>query len=220
MCPSFTITFNCGFICEHLFFVQNKTNKKLMDFRIFFCAFLKYDANQKIFYTTFEILIIHKPSLAIFLICPYRSILFLGIHFPSIFLGGEFVKFWSRFDYLEKLLSNKHSFIIFVMKLCTERKKNFEHVFCQPSIYSIPYLSLCSPSLCTLPSPFSLNLTYSLSTFLIPSKPSSFPLNLPHTLLTFLIPSKPSSFLLNLPHSLLTFPSQPSLFSLNLPYSL
>ena len=30
---------------------------------IFFCAFLKFYANQKLFDTTFEILIIHKPSL-------------------------------------------------------------------------------------------------------------------------------------------------------------
>ena len=31
------------------------------------------------------------------------------------------MKFLSRFDYLEKLLSNEHSFIIFVVK--------FQHVF-------------------------------------------------------------------------------------------
>ena len=30
--------------------------------------------------------------------------------------------FFSRFEKLEKLLSNEHSFIIFVMKLCAERK--------------------------------------------------------------------------------------------------
>ena len=56
------------------------------------------------------------------IICHYRSLLFLRIHFPSFFLEGEFVKFFSRFDNLEKLLSYEYSFIIFVMKLCAERE--------------------------------------------------------------------------------------------------
>ena len=38
-----------------------------------------------------------------------RIILFLGIHFPSFFSGGEFVKFFSTFDYFEKLLSDENS---------------------------------------------------------------------------------------------------------------
>ena len=33
------------------------------------------------------------------------------------------MKFFSRFDYLEKLLSNEDSFMIFVLKLCAEREK-------------------------------------------------------------------------------------------------
>ena len=43
-----------------------------------------------------------------------------GINFPSFFFGGEFVKYFRRFDYLKKLLINEHSFIIFVMKLVSE----------------------------------------------------------------------------------------------------
>ena len=66
-----------------------KQNKKLMDFRIFFCAFLKYDANQKIFYTTFEILIIHKPSLAIFFDLSVQEYIVSWNSFPINFLGGR-----------------------------------------------------------------------------------------------------------------------------------
>ena len=44
----------------------------------------------------------------------------LGNYFPSFILGGEFVKYLRRFDYLKKLSINEHSFIIFVMKLVLE----------------------------------------------------------------------------------------------------
>ena len=43
--------------------------------------------------------------------------------FPIIFLGI----FFSRFDCLEKLLSNEYSFILVVMKLCAEKIST--HVF-------------------------------------------------------------------------------------------
>ena len=59
LCPFSSVAFNCVFICKHLLFVQNK---KLIEY-IFFVHFLKFYANQKLFDTTFEILIIHKPSL-------------------------------------------------------------------------------------------------------------------------------------------------------------
>ena len=46
---------------------------------------------------------------------------FLEIHYPSFFLEGEFVKLFSRFDYMEKLLINEYSFNIFLMKLCENK---------------------------------------------------------------------------------------------------
>ena len=47
------------------------------------------------------------------IMCQSRSLLFYGIHLPSLFLGGEFVKFFSRLDFLEKLLSVEYSYFFF-----------------------------------------------------------------------------------------------------------
>ena len=41
--------------------------------------------------------------------------MFLGIHFPLLYLEGKFFKFLIRFDFFEKLFSNEYSFIIVVM---------------------------------------------------------------------------------------------------------
>ena len=39
--PSFILTFNCGFICEHLLFVQNKTKQKVHGFSNIFLRIFK-----------------------------------------------------------------------------------------------------------------------------------------------------------------------------------
>ena len=54
------LTFNCGFICEHLLFVQYK--KSFEDFIIFFRAFSKFYKKKNFETQTFEIWTIHKPS--------------------------------------------------------------------------------------------------------------------------------------------------------------
>jgi len=48
-------TFNCGFICEYLIFVQykTKTKQKVCGFQIFFRAFLKFYKNKKLLNTNF-----------------------------------------------------------------------------------------------------------------------------------------------------------------------
>ena len=48
-------TFNCGFICEHLLFVQYKTKtKKFANFIIFFRALSKFYKNKKLLNTNFD----------------------------------------------------------------------------------------------------------------------------------------------------------------------
>ena len=50
--PSTILTFNCGFICEHLPFVQYKTKiKKIGDFIIFFHAFSNFYKNKQLLNT-------------------------------------------------------------------------------------------------------------------------------------------------------------------------
>ena len=49
--------------------------------------------------------------------------------FPIIFLGGRVCEILSSSDYFEKLLSNEHSFIIFVMKLC-DKRETLSTLFC------------------------------------------------------------------------------------------
>ena len=47
--PSSISTFNCGFISEHVLFVQYKTKtKKVCGFHIIFCAFSKFFKNKKL----------------------------------------------------------------------------------------------------------------------------------------------------------------------------
>ena len=153
------------------------------------------------------------------------SIWFLGIHFPSLYLGGCLlillqvpkINFFSicRFDYLEKLLNSKYSFIIifntfFMLHYNYWGKRlPFLHFFiCQPSIYFLSFLR--SPSLTTLPSQY---------------LPLTFPFNFPSFLLPcpfcssltpiFLIPYQPSPLPLNLPLPyfsscpLISFPNYP-----------
>ena len=62
--PSSISNFNCGFICEHLLFVQYKTNKQVCAFQNDFFAHFQNFTKIKTFKTQiFEILVIYKPSL-------------------------------------------------------------------------------------------------------------------------------------------------------------